>query len=490
VSDWYRHAHAPVGTAAVGLAYFALARFGLALASLHPSASPVWPPSGLALACVLLWGPRVWPGIAAGAFVANITIFGSILSSSAIAVGNTLEALITAWLITRWSGGIGTFDTPSRVVRFAGLTIAPGSIVGATIGVSSLIAAGHADVAEFSSIWLTWWLGDVGGQILVTPVVLLWARTRSVRLDRAEMAKLAQLIAGTAAVGIVAFSPLMEQTAVRGALAFLAIGPMLWAALRYSQRETATAALLLSCFAIWGTIANGGPFARPSANESFLLVLTFVISTALPSLVLSTDVALRRKSEARRALLLGELQHRTKNMLAVIQSIVGNTLRRTTDLESARGAIVGRLHALGRAQDFVTLESTCGVPLRKLIEAELAPFAARARLQGVPVVVSGTFAQTFALIVHELATNATKHGALSSENGRVLISWKIDEGPPEPRLDFSWVERGGPPAVAPQASGFGTHVIALLGDPRLSFAADGFEYSVSLPLAELTTEPK
>jgi two-component sensor histidine kinase len=110
-------------------------------------------------------------------------------------------------------------------------------------------------------------------------------------------------------------------------------------------------------------------------------------------------------------------------------------------------------------------------------------------LQGVPVVVSGAFAQTYALIVHELATNAVKHGALSSANGRVLISWKIDDGPSEPHLSFSWVERGGPPAVAPHASGFGTYVIALLGDPRLSFAADGFEYSMSLPVSHLTREP-
>jgi two-component sensor histidine kinase len=111
-------------------------------------------------------------------------------------------------------------------------------------------------------------------------------------------------------------------------------------------------------------------------------------------------------------------------------------------------------------------------------------------LQGAPVVVSGTFAQTFALVVHELATNAVKHGALSSANGRVAINWKIDDGPPEPRLSFSWVERGGPPPVAPQASGFGTHVIALLGDPKLSFGADGFEYSVSLPVSDLTREPR
>jgi PAS domain S-box-containing protein len=92
---------------------------------------------------------------------------------------------------------------------------------------------------------------------------------------------------------------MVEQTSARGALAFLAVVPMLWAALRYAQRDTSTAALVLSCFAIWGVLANGGPFMRPSLNDSFLLVLAFVISTAVPSLVLSADVAERRRAEQR-----------------------------------------------------------------------------------------------------------------------------------------------------------------------------------------------
>ena len=484
-SGWYRRARAPIGLAILALAYFALAKFGLALASLHPSASPVWPPSGLALAAVLLWGTRAWPGIAAGAFVANITTFGSISSSASIAAGNTLEALVTAWLLARWSGGPATFDTPARIATFAGLALAPGTMIGATAGVSSLLAAGYADPAKFGDIWLTWWLGDIGGQVLVAPVIVLWVRTGPFPIGRAELGRLAQLFAGTAAVGVIAFSPLVEQTAIRGSLAFLAIAPLLWAALRYNQRDTATAAFLLSCFAIWGTIANGGPFVRPSANESFLLVLTFVISTALPSLVLSADVVLRRRSEARQLLLVRELQHRTKNMLTVIQSIIANTLRRTSDLEAARDAIIGRLHALGRAQEFVASEPTYGVPLRELVESELLPFGVRARLQGIPIIVSGAFAQTFALIVHELATNAVKHGSLSSPNGEVLISWKLDDAPREPHLSFSWVERGGPPPAAPLALGFGTQVISLLGNPHLSYGKDGFEYAVALPLSEL-----
>ena len=108
----------------------------------------------------------------------------------------------------------------------------------------------------------------------------------------------AAILAATCLVGLLAFSPLIDQTPIRDPLGFLAIVPLLWAALRRGQRETATVALLLACFAIWGTLARGGPFARPNLNDSFLLLLMFMISTTVPSLALSATMARRRLVEA------------------------------------------------------------------------------------------------------------------------------------------------------------------------------------------------
>jgi PAS domain S-box-containing protein len=600
-SDWYRSAFWLLALACV---YFLLAKLGLALASLHPSASPVWPPSGLALGAFLLWGNRVWPAIAIGAFFANATTFGSVASSLAIAAGNTLEAMITAWLLERWSGGSATFETPSGVAKFAGLSIAPGTMIAATIGVGSLALGGHvADTSKVMGIWMTWWLGDLGGQLLVTPVIVLWGRSDLFAFDRGGLQRLGALLLGTVAIGLIAFSPLIEQTTMRGSLAFFAIAPMLWAALRHNQRDTATAALVLCVFALWGTLASSGPFARPSLNDSFLLALTFVISTAIPSLVLSADVAVRRRSEeryralidnandivatfdlegrvasinpaverllgytpekligtslsrfvpeeqlpmhkamldrkfagepatryemevlgkegrrltlevnsrllfddhgkpigvhaiardaterkeaeARQALLVRELQHRTKNMLAVIQSIVSKTLRRSPDLISAEEALIGRLHALAHAQEFVVAGPGGGVPLRQVVEAELSAFAARTIITGEALVVGGAFAQSFSLLVHELATNAVKHGALSAERGRVVISWKIEQTEDTPQLHFSWLERGGPSAKPPQDTGLGTVLMSSIGKSQVAFKDEGFEYAVSVPLCE------
>ena len=259
----------------------------------------MWPPSGLALASLLLWGNGLWPGIAAGAFLANATTLGSLSTSSLIAGGNTLEALLTAALLKQLKASTHLFEGSSQVVLFACLTLLPGTMISATMGVGSLVLGGFADPAKFPNIWLTWWLGDVGGQLLVTPFILLWANSSLKEMGRAEFQQLALLLGATSIIGLVAFSPLLQQITARGPLGFVAIGPLLWAALRHNQRDTATVALMLSAFAIWGTLSDGGPFARPNLNNSFLLTIAFVISTAVPSLVLSADVATRRLSEER-----------------------------------------------------------------------------------------------------------------------------------------------------------------------------------------------
>ena len=103
---------------AISLIYYLVAKLSLALASVHPSATPIWPPTGLALAAVLLLGYRIWPGIFVAALITNATTAGSIYTSSAIALGNTLESVVGAYLINRWSHGLQTFDTPAGVARF------------------------------------------------------------------------------------------------------------------------------------------------------------------------------------------------------------------------------------------------------------------------------------------------------------------------------------------------------------------------------------
>jgi len=303
--------------AGIAIAYLVFAKFGLALASLHPSATPIWPPTGFALAVVLLRGYRVWPAIFIAALIANATTAGSIATSAAIAAGNTLEALVGVYLVNRWCGGREAFAAPATVATFALICLVAATPVSATVGVGTLCLAGYAAWPNFAAIWLTWWLGDLAGAIVLAPVIVLWAADGAPFSNRAELIESGAILVVTCALGVVAFSPLIDQTQNRASLGFLAIAPLLWAALRRGQRETATVAFVLSCFAIWGTLAGGGPFWRTSLNDSFLLLLMFLISMTVPSLALSATIATRRRSEGEAQAVLEE----TREQLAQAQKM-------------------------------------------------------------------------------------------------------------------------------------------------------------------------
>src|SRR5216683_2603674 len=308
VSD--RHAIAPrtsfrrglsyiAGLIGIGLTYFVLAKIGLALALIHPSASTIWPPTGFALAAIVLWGYRASPAIFLAAMIANATAAGSIGTAISIATGNSLEALIGAALINVWSNGRDTFSTSNRVAKFTVICVVLATPISATVGITSLAIAGYADWANFANIWLTWWLGDMIGALVVTPVVVLWALSDARAFSRTELTKSAGVIALALAVGFIAFSPYAQKVATTGALSFLAVLPLLWAALRRGPRDTAVASLILAGFSIWGAFSGAGPFAFAAAslNDSLLLVLVFLISVSVPSLALSADVAMRKTIE-------------------------------------------------------------------------------------------------------------------------------------------------------------------------------------------------
>ncbi|MBI4458587.1 MAG: MASE1 domain-containing protein, partial [Acidobacteria bacterium] len=159
----------------VTLLYFFGGKLGLSLAYLNPSASPVWPPTGIALAAFLIFGYRVWPAIFLGAFLVNLATAGTVFTSLGIAAGNTAEGLLGACLVNRYAGGLRAFDRTQTIFRFAVLAAIVSTMVSATGGVAALVAGGLASWADFGTVWLTWWLGDAVGALVVTPVlVLLW----------------------------------------------------------------------------------------------------------------------------------------------------------------------------------------------------------------------------------------------------------------------------------------------------------------------------
>jgi PAS domain S-box-containing protein len=212
-------------------------------------------------------------------------------------LGNTLEAVAGGYMIERWSGGRETFANPLRVVKFVLVSVGPATVISATVGVVTLSVAGFAAWENFTPIWVTWWLGDAAGALVVTPVIVLWAHSEWRAFDRRETRAVMAVLLSAIAVGLIAFSPLLPRSQYTSPLGFLTILPLVWAALRRGPRDTATVGLILTGFAIWSTIEQVGPFGDIGLNESFLLLLTFMISVSVPSLALSADVAMRRQTE-------------------------------------------------------------------------------------------------------------------------------------------------------------------------------------------------
>lgn len=299
---------AAVELISVGVVYFVLAKASLAFASVNPSATPIWPPTGLALALVLIRGDSIIPAIFFSAFVVNYSVADSVSTSIAIAIGNSLEAYVGARLIKLWASGTDAFDTPPDIAKFVGIVAAFSTPISATTGVIALSVAGLAQGGNATVIWTTWWLGDVAGALLVTPAIVLWSRDIGDWQSKLQINyETILLLFVAAAIGIAVFGPLLPLENGRSALGFVAVLPLLWAALRSGPRETAAVALTLSAFAIWGTSVGRGPFVQGTLNDSFLMLIAFIASATLPSLALSAALhsrerALRKSTEDYRAL--------------------------------------------------------------------------------------------------------------------------------------------------------------------------------------------
>jgi two-component sensor histidine kinase len=200
------------------------------------------------------------------------------------------------------------------------------------------------------------------------------------------------------------------------------------------------------------------------------------------------DITERKEAEQRQHFLMNELEHRSKNLLAVIASIASRSLSGTRSLTEARDVLTHRIQALARSQSALLTGGFEGAPIAEIIRLEFEGFSDQVKSVGPNVLLNPSAAQTFALVVHELATNATKYGALSLPNGQVAIHWSVEGPGAEARFKFQWRERNGPPVVPPTRHGFGHMVIEKaaaqnFGLPKISFASDGLCYEIDTTLS-------
>ena len=322
----------------LALTYFVAAKLGLKFASVNPSATAVWVPTGISLTAFLIFDYRVWPAILLGAFFANLTTTGSLLTSTAISIGNTLEGILGCYLVNRFAASQRFFERASDIFRFAFLAGMVSPMVSATIGVTSLASAGFVKWANYSVIWYTWWLGDGAGAIIVTPLVLLWRDNPRLKWSPKQIIELACLIFGLFSTAYFIFGGRFHSLVSNYPLEYLCIPFVVWAAFRFGRRKAATTVFLLAMIATWGTLRGYGPFSRESQNTSLLLLQTFLGIVAITSLALAAETTEHKRAE--------EQVHQ----LAVTDPLTGlanyRRLLSTFDLEIMRYGRTGRSFAV------------------------------------------------------------------------------------------------------------------------------------------------
>jgi signal transduction histidine kinase len=266
--------------------YTLVAILGLSLASLHSHASPVWPASGLAVAATLLLGPRIWPALFAGAWMANLwqiyfhtetdSLPAALLAPCFIAAGNTGEALAGAWLIERFAGGTRLLDHAPNVLRFAwaGSLLPP--LISMFFGVGALFTAGLDGGTDFQSMALTWWCGNWAGILLVTPLILAWARPFPFRFSKwpaleALLITATLIFAGQTLCGIYLGEALRDFPR-----SYMTIPVLLWAGIRFGKRGLVLALLALALIAVLGTVRGFAAFPGENPNQSLLHLQIFM----------------------------------------------------------------------------------------------------------------------------------------------------------------------------------------------------------------------
>jgi PAS domain S-box-containing protein len=308
--------------------YWAAAKIGLRLAYLDGAVTALWPPVGVGIAVLVLYGPRLWPGIVIGdLLVADFTSpLGTVLGQTA---GNTLEVVIAALILRRLAGPRVAL---TRVVEVFALVAcaAVGTLVSASFGSTSLRLGDVIPPHEYFEVWRTWWLSDFSGALVVTPFLLTWIAGGPVRFTRR------QVVEGVVLLTVLV---LLAEVPSQRDVPYVVFPALIWAALRFGPRGAASAVLLASSLTVLNTAHNAGPFVRESITDSLLSTQLFMATAALTSLVLAAVTA--ERSVAGTALLTNE-----ERLRSVVRSmneglIVRDARGLITDCNGAAEHILG-----------------------------------------------------------------------------------------------------------------------------------------------------
>jgi two-component sensor histidine kinase/integral membrane sensor domain MASE1 len=489
---------APGTTIGIAIAYFLAARLGLAL--LTEGVAVFWPASGIAVGALVTLGRRarapVVIGVVAATIAASIIGDRSIWASLFKGFSNAGDAVLTAWLIEQWFDGPFAFDGVRHVLGF---------VAAAALGAAASAVAGAATVTlliaplPFWDVWRAWFLGDGVGTMVIAPLVIglgqLWR----------ELPSRADSIEGLGVLTV--FTPLNIYSVAQPSGGWAtydadaAVFPLLlWLTARCHSIFAIVAAFSWSITVIWATIFGVGQFGDASVplSERVEGAQISVTIVTFCTLVLSALFTERRRNEATLRFALAELDHRVKNMLANVSAIVARTQETSSSMAEFVTAFDGRIRSMATTHELLSSRQWHGLPLAELVRRILAPYATAGtvRIEGSDgVVLSAEAGQAIAMVLHELATNAAKFGALSAKDGRVTVRWgHVRDGGNQGQLRIQWEESGGPTVRRQARSGYGTSVIRdlipyeLSGTVDIVRASDGIHCTLEIPARWLESQ--
>ncbi|GJQ32641.1 MAG: hypothetical protein HBSAPP04_14800 [Ignavibacteriaceae bacterium] len=327
------------GIVLVTLIYFVMARASLLLALPGSDASPVWPPSGLALAALLIFGRRIWPAITLGAFAANLLaiITGpdetALLLAAGVAlmtaIGNTIEALVAFFLIVKFADHPDFLFKVKSVVIFT-ISAILASLLAAVAGPVTFCAAGLAPWSIFPGFFITWWLGDFSGMIIFAPMVFLLCRNRTIINTPRELLNLGLISLGLIFLSVMIFTS-NPDALVSMLMPYILFPVTIWISQKFDPLIAGTGIVLLTIIAVFGTVHGYGTFAIDSRNSSLLLLQGFVSILGFTSLSFSAATA-ERKLYQKAAEEKAEELARERTLLRAIIDIIPDAVY-TKDLE-------------------------------------------------------------------------------------------------------------------------------------------------------------
>ena len=305
----------------IAAVYFASAELGLSLASLHKNVTPVWPPTGIAIASLLIFGWRVWPAVLIGAIAANLPTHVSTPIALGVGLGNALEALVAFSLLSKRSWRPKLLNSVAGVLRFVLYAAVLAPMVSATIGNLSLCLGGAASWGSFPALWITWWLGDCFGALIIAPLLLAWSSGEPVNTTFVPEFVVWLLI--LLFVAMVIFGGLFPGSVKTYPLAYLCLPVLIWGALKFDQRIVTSGIVLLAGVALWGASRGYGPFIQSNPNVSLLLLLAFVGTSSLMTLILFAVTNERKRAEAEKLTLGSEVERQRRRIEDIVAHVPG-----------------------------------------------------------------------------------------------------------------------------------------------------------------------